>query len=94
MLLSKDTADSLKAYWVEYGIIVPFAEVFDYRFNGHYIVLAWENSEGKIELVDLTYVSGKWEMQNDGFEPITPAQWKKLRIVTYCDSFTYPGMGD
>jgi hypothetical protein len=90
----------LAAYWAEYGHMIKWEQLFDMkvRDDGCYVVLAWKESNGKVSMADLARVSRgwpfpapvAWEMQNDSFEPITPAQWKKLRIDAYCDSFSLP----
>jgi hypothetical protein len=83
----------LKAYWDDYGHMIAWDTLFDMkvRDDGCYVVLAWKNSDGTIGIADVARGGGEWEMQNDGFDDITPAEWKKLAIVPDCDWFRIPG---
>ena len=83
----------LAAYWNAYGHMIKWDQLVDMkvRDDGCYVVLAWKESNGSMCMADLARVGGDWEMMNDGFDRITPAEWKKLRIDAYCDSFEIPG---
>jgi len=84
----------LKAYWDDYGHMIKWDQLFDMKIrheDGCYVVLAWMESDGSVGMADLARAGGEWDMQNDGFDSITPAEWKKLTIDAYCDSFTIPG---
>jgi hypothetical protein len=85
----------LKKAWDEYGHMIAWDDLLDVKIRADdhcYAVLAWKEYD-MINMADL-YRTGHdkpWEMQNDGHDPITPAEWKKLRIVPYCDWFEIPG---
>jgi hypothetical protein len=85
----------LKAYWEEYwGTDFPWDELIGIKFASHgYCVVAYKDrdDESMINMADLSFAGGEWDMQNDGFEPITPADWKKLQIVQDCDWFVIKG---
>lgn len=86
----------LQKYWdVEYGMSVKFADCDEIkvRSDGHYAVVRQpiEGEADAFEIADLTYVNGKWDMQNDGFDVISGKDWKNLSIDQYCDSFRIPG---
>jgi hypothetical protein len=61
--------------------------------RGCYIVVAWKNKDGYIGIADLARPGSDapWEMQNDGFDDLTTAQWKALKIKPGCDWFNVPG---
>ena len=82
----------LKKYWEDYGMSIDWEDLIDMkvRSDGFYVVLAWRESDGMIGMADIASNGTKWDMQNDGFEPITKAQWERLKIVPYCDWFEYP----
>ena len=81
----------LKASWDAYGHSITWDQLIDMKSGrGHYVVVAWKNGD-RIEMADLARYDSTWEMQNDGFESITAAEWKKLRITPECDSFEIPG---
>ena len=84
---------TLKAYWDEYGHSISWDQLTDMkvRDDGMYVVLAWKDPDGDIGIADVACGGGQWDMQNDGFPPLTPAEWRKLRITPYCDSFDIPG---
>ena len=83
----------LKKYWDDYGMSIEWSQLFDMkvRSDGFYVVLAWKNSIGEVEMADIASDgNGKWDMQNDGCEPITMKQWERLEIVAHCDWYKYP----
>lgn len=83
----------LKAYWKEYDHAIKWKNLYDakMRSDGCYVVLAWKEKDGSINMADLACSGGNWEMQNDGHQEITEADWKKLRLVPECDWFYIPG---
>ncbi len=84
----------LKKDWDAYGHSIPFEQLDGIKSDrGCYCVVRWKNEDGSVELSDLARggEDQPWEMQNDGFDPITEADWRKLRIVPECDWFEIPG---
>jgi hypothetical protein len=79
----------------DYGFIVKWDELFDMKTDrGCYAVIAWKNKKNPniIHMADFARAHcTDWEVQNDGFDNITLAEWKKLRIVPDCDWFEIPG---
>lgn len=73
---------------VAYGIDDPYTidKAIAYKMSnyGHYyIALLYEDGQ-VIDLAAPTY-DGPWEVQNDGSEPVTPKQFKKMFIPDGCD---------
>ena len=93
---------NLKKAWDDYGHMISWDQLFDmkvrggYEAPGSYVVVAWKEEDGAIGIADLagTGYDAGWEMQNDGFDPLTASEWKKLRIVPDCDWFEIPGKDD
>jgi hypothetical protein len=88
---------TLQAYWdVEYGMCTPFKDVYDVKMqhfsesSGGYAVVACKNGD-ELELADLSFVSGEWDMLSDGMALIPLADWEKLKFVPECDTFVIPG---
>jgi hypothetical protein len=84
----------LKEYWDSYGHSIAWDQLFDIKVREDdccYVVVAWKDADGSIGIADVAKGGGVWDMQNDGFPPLTAAEWKKLRITPYCDSFKIPG---
>ena len=86
-----------KKAWDEYGHEIPFEKLEDYKMRSDrcYIVVCWKDKRKKdmIGMADLYRgdPADEWQMQNDGFDLITEADWKKLKIVPDCDWFVIPG---
>lgn len=83
----------LKAAWDDYGHMITWDKLFDIKMDrGCYAVLAWKEDDGMICCADMARGGGDqpWDMQNDGGEPMTEAEWKELRIVPDCDWFEIP----
>lgn len=95
MSLDHSRWPKLAAYWDEYGMAVPFTKCDDVKMrdDGAYAVVRWKDGK-HVQIADLVYVNGKWDMVNDGFDSITEKDWTKLRITPHCDSFTIPGNED
>ena len=92
---SAKTWPDLKQAWDDYGFNIFWDQIVDYRIrlDGCYIVMLVPGGNGDIEdyfeLIDFARGTD-WEVQNDGSEPITKAQWDKLKIVPECDQYEYP----
>lgn len=90
------TCPMLHKAFEEYGFIVEWNDLFDMkmRSDGCYAVVAWKNKTDPSLICMADFARGgltyKWEVQNDGFEDITLAEWKRLRIVPQCDWFEIP----
>src|SRR4051812_46882530 len=88
----------LKEAWDEYGMTISWDQLFDMKMRSDkcYVVVAWRNKTGMVEMADLVRgdIEDPWEVQNDGFTPITEADWKKLKIKPECDWFLIPGNPD
>ena len=87
------SSPKLKAAWEEYGFAVSWDKLDGYK-KSHthgYIVLRWKEDNGMVNMADLAYNGETWEVQNDGFEPISEADWRKLKVVPDCDWFEIPG---
>ena len=83
----------LKEAWDDYGHMIAWDDLFEIKIDrGCYAVLAWKEDDGMIGVADMARggLNMDWEMQNDGGDPITPAEWKELRIVPDCDWFEIP----
>jgi hypothetical protein len=83
---------SLKQAWDDYGHMIKWEDLFDMKSDrGCYVVLAWKEGEN-INMADLARAGAAhpWEMQNDGHDDITLAEWKRLRIKPECDWFEIP----
>lgn len=82
----------LKQAWDEYGHSIPWGQLDGYAKNPYdgYIVLRWKEGD-MVNMADLAYNGEIWDMQNDGFDPITEKDWKKLEIPSQCDWFVIPG---
>jgi hypothetical protein len=92
--MAKPTAakwPKLKAYWDAYGHTTTWDQLFDMKSSGFYAVVAWMMKDGSVGIADLAYDGSKWEMNNDGFEAITMAEWKKLKLDEYCETFEIAG---
>lgn len=78
----------LSTAWDDYGHAIPFEDLVDIKVRDDlcYCVVAWEEN-GMINYADWArpHPNAPWDMQNDGHEPITKAEWKKARIVPDCD---------
>lgn len=85
----------LKKAWDAYGHAIPFEKLDGVKTDsrGCYVIVRWTEPDGRVGLADLarTGDTAEWEMQNDGFDEITEAEWRKLRIVPDCDWFEIPG---
>lgn len=83
----------LKQAWDEYGHAIPWDQLDGYAKNPSdwYVVLRWKMPDGMIDMADLAFNGEIWDMQNDGFEPITEADWRKLKIPSQCDWFVIEG---
>jgi len=87
----------LKDAWDEYGHEIAFEKLEDFKMRSDrcYVVVCWKDkyNKGMIGIADLARgdPSYEWEMQNDEFQAITEADWKKLKIVPECDWFVIPG---
>lgn len=84
----------LKKAWDAYGHDIPFEKLDGIKSQrGCYCVVRWTTEEGTVGLADLARggTNMEWEMQNDGFDEITEADWRKLKIVEDCDWFEIPG---
>lgn len=86
----------LKEAWDEYGHAIKFEDLIDYKIRPDhcYIVVAWRQEDGMIDMADLARPSrsSDWDMQNDGHStPISDKDWNKLHIVPHCDWFVIPG---
>jgi len=87
----------LKQAWDEYGHMIKWEDLFDMKMDrGCYAVVAWKEKDGTIGMADLARGGHDqpWEMQNDGHQEITEADWKKLKIKEDCDWFVIPGNPD
>ena len=79
--------------WNDYGFDAKIRpNIVDYKLAvlGHYYVafLVKHKYKGKAsyDVVDLAGRSpDHWEVQNDGSEHVTPAQFKKMYIPSQCD---------
>lgn len=83
----------LKAAWDEYGFNTTWENVVDakIRADGQYVVFLLKSGRTLFELVDIAGDGcGNWDVQNDGSEQITMAQWERLEIVPDCDWYKYP----
>jgi hypothetical protein len=83
----------LKAAWDEYGHMIKWEDLFDVKMDrGCYAVLAWKEEDGMVQCADMVRggINEPWEMQNDGGDSMTEAEWKELRIVPDCDWFEIP----
>jgi len=90
---SKTNNPMLKQAWEEYGHMISWEQLVDMKMDrGCYVVLAWEEEDGTIGVADMARGGSNqpWEMQNDGGDTITKAEWKELRIVPDCDWFEIP----
>lgn len=85
----------LKRAWDAYGHAIPFEKLDGIKteYRGCYVVIRWKALDGRVGLADLARTGDRaeWEMQNDGFDEITEAEWLRLRIVPDCDWFEIPG---
>lgn len=83
----------LKKAWDDYGHSIPFEQLDGIKSQrGCYAVVRWKNEDGTVGLADLARGrNGPWEMQNDGFDDVSEADWRKLRIVEDCDWFVIEG---
>ncbi len=87
---------SLKKAWDEYGHAVAFEDLDGLKTDsrGNYVVVRWKEKDGPgVGMADLARAGADhpWEMQNDGMDEITEADWRKLEIVPDCDWFRIPG---
>lgn len=89
-LKGKSWAD-LKQAWEDYGFNVSWDNVLDAKVRSDwcYVVFAVRSGKDEIEMIDFAK-GGEWEVQNDGSDSITQAQWDKLKIVPECDWYEYP----
>lgn len=87
--------EELKPVWDKYGHEISFEKLdgFTLRSDHCYVVVRWKTADGKVDMADLTRGStdDEWDMQNDGYEPITEEQWKTLKIIPDCDWFGVDG---
>ncbi len=85
----------LKAAYDAYGFNTPWEEIYDLKVSPthKYVVIAFKNEDGTLEMADFAY-PGQWDVQNDGSDPITVAEWRKLVFIPDCDGYTIPGNPD
>jgi hypothetical protein len=82
---------ALDKCWKDYGFNKQDrTNIVDYKLRtlGHYYVAFLVKRGTNIhEVVDIAGHSGgnAWEIQNDGSEPVTPKQFKKMYIPSQCD---------
>lgn len=92
----------LKEAWEAYGFAATWDDVVDVKMRSDacYCVVRFKDPnviragthEPWMEVAD--FVRGDpndpWEVQNDGHNAISDAEWKELRIVPDCDWFEIP----
>jgi hypothetical protein len=89
MIAKLEKVAGLKAAWDAYGHVVAWADIKDAKLRGDgcYVVLLMPDNS----LADLASPgNGTWEMQNDCTDPVTDAEWSRLRIVPQCDWYEIP----
>ncbi len=84
--LAKAVPD-LKVAVEEYGLSMPWSDIVDFKIVNHslhrYCAMLFKVGDGH-DIVD--FAKGDvWECQNDSCGGVTPAQFKKMRIVEGCD---------
>lgn len=84
----------LRTYFEEYGHEKKFDDHVDakIRNDGFYVLLLFKSGD-MYYIVDIASdgMNNKWVMQNDCSDLITMEQWKKTKIVPYCDWYTIGG---
>ena len=77
--------------WDDYGHLIAWDDLIDVKFGRHgYAALAW--MEGlEVNYADLSFVDGKWEMQNDSHYTVPLETWKRARVKPECDWLVFPG---
>ena len=79
-----------------YGFNIKWDDLFDMKMrrDGCYVVVAWKDPDNPEVVCMADFARGgltyEWEVQNDGFDDITLAEWKRLYIVPECDWFEIP----
>jgi hypothetical protein len=108
---NRQTHPELFAYLEAYGLDTDaIARIDRIKENGHYAVVGWPNSDGMVELLDLSPTPDRmspsineakadmssygWNMLNDGMNAITEKDWNKVRLDEYCENFTIAGHED
>lgn len=90
----------LYEYLMAYGLNDNFVEHIDRikfsRETAYTVVGAL--IDGRVEMIDLSATEDRchlpgygWNMLNDGMQSITEADWRKLKLAPYCETFTIPG---
>jgi hypothetical protein len=78
---------ALAEAWDNYGFAFKREEIVDCKSvisPGYHLYAAFLLPDGSVADLAGSSMSG-WEVQNDSSEPVTPAQFKKLRIPDGCD---------
>jgi hypothetical protein len=101
----KERWPGLLAYLVEYGLDEKLISNIDRvkgNYDSGYYVVGSLQEDGMIHMIDVSNTPDgmmnsskgtdhQWNMLNDGMEPVTEAEWKKLKLDPYCETFTIAG---
>lgn len=92
LLLHPEQSPTIPEAWDKYGHTVAWKDIFAYKSNRHYAVVAWKNKFGTLTLADLTHNGHGWIFNNDICEDDLPIHmWPKVKLDRYLESYTYPG---
>ena len=88
----------LEAYGLDKNIIDKIDRIKGNAYSAYHVV-GWKAKDGRIHLLDLSQTEDHafnpgfgWNMLNDGMEPpITEADWRKLKVDDYCETFFIEG---
>lgn len=85
---------TLAAAWDAYGHSIAWDELVDVKSDGAFAALAWSRGEdpGCVNYATLSLVGDRWEMQNDGHEPLSLKDWRRARVARDCDWLEMDGV--